>query len=162
VIPSVITEISAQLKDASKIVVLGIGSKLRCDDAAGVLVGKALLEQKAKTPLPNLEVIEGNTAPENFTGVIRRLAPSHLVLVDSADMREPPGTIKLIKKEEMDGYSFSTHALPIKVMIDYLLQSLRFKLLIIGIQPKILGFGDTVSDEVRKAAGEVVRAILTT
>ena len=53
--------------------------------------------------------------------------------------------------------------LPIKMTIDYLLESLKCEITIIGIQPKSLEFGETVSEEVKKSAkqiADVIRQIL--
>jgi Ni,Fe-hydrogenase maturation factor len=45
--------------------------------------------------------------------------------------------------------------LPIKMTIDYLLESLKCEITIIGIQPKSLEFGETVSEEVKKATKQI-------
>ena len=60
-----------ELKGASKIVVLGVGSELRGDDIAGILAAENL---KGKTS-DKLQVLIGGTAPENLTGEIKKLKP---------------------------------------------------------------------------------------
>jgi hydrogenase 3 maturation protease len=145
-----------KLKGASKIVLLAVGSELRGDDAAGLLVAEELQNHK----LPNLEVLIGGTAPENLTGEIKRLKPSHLVIVDAAEMNEAPGTIKLVLPEEIGGFSFSTHSLPLKVMVDFIRQDWPCEVLIIAIQPANLSFGAQVSGAVRRAARQVCDLML--
>lgn len=140
-----------KLKDAAKVVLLAVGSELRGDDAAGLLVA----EELQKHQIPNLDILIGGTAPENLTGEIKRLKPSHLVIVDAAEMNEPPGTIKLVSPEEIGGFSFSTHSLPLKVMIDFIQRDWPCEVLIIAIQPANLSFGAQVSDAVRRAARQV-------
>jgi hydrogenase 3 maturation protease len=145
------TQLKKKLKDAKKIAVLGIGSELRADDAAGLLVAEELKKIKNL----KLKVFLGSTAPENFTGEIIKFKPTHILIVDSVDADQKPGFILLINPDEVGGVSFSTHMLPVKMMVDYLLASLECEIIIIGIQPKILSFGETVSKEVKKSTRQV-------
>jgi hydrogenase 3 maturation protease len=148
------TALKIKLKGAQRTVLLGVGSELRGDDIAGLLIAEALKDN------PALTVINGGTAPENFTGEIKKIQPTHLIIVDSAEMQKEPGFVKLIDVEEVSGYSFSTHSLPMKVMTDYLLKYFPCEIIIIGIQPKSLGFGEEPSQAVKAAAREVAGAIL--
>lgn len=153
------TTLKKKLKDAKKIAVLGIGSELRADDVAGLLVA----EELKKTKNLKLKVFIGSTAPENLTGEIIKYKPTHIIIVDSVDTDQKPGFILLISPEEVGGVSFSSHMLPVKMIVDYLLESLKCEIIIIGIQPKILAFGKTISKEVKKSAkqvSDVIRQIL--
>jgi hydrogenase 3 maturation protease len=125
---------------------------LRGDDAAGILASQQL---KALN-LPGMTVLLGETAPENLTGEIKRLNPSHLILVDCAEMGAKPGEIKLIQPQQVAGYSFGTHSLPLSILVDYLLEHFPCKVLIIGIQPKNLNFNAPVSEEVQAAVKRLV------
>jgi hydrogenase 3 maturation protease len=147
-------DLSQRLRGAKKIVVLGVGSELRGDDAAGLLVADRLKGSK-------LNVISGGTAPENFTGEIKKLKPSHLIIVDAAQIKSPPGTIKLINLEEIGGYSFSTHALPLKVLAEFILNAITCDIIIIAIQPRTLEFGAAPSPEVEAAAKLIGDVILS-
>jgi hydrogenase 3 maturation protease len=153
------TQLKKKLKDAKKIAVLGIGSELRADDAAGLLVAEELKKIKNL----KLKVFLGSTAPENFTGEIIKYKPTHVIIVDSVDTDKKPGFILLIDPVDVGGISFSTHMLPVKMLVDYLLASLKCEIIIIGIQPKILSFGEIVSEEVKESArqvSDVIRQIL--
>ena len=135
-----------------KIFILGIGSEFKADDAAGVVLAKNLLDRcsnKNSKFQSRLMIIDGSTAPENYTGDIKKFAPTHLVLVDAAEMGTAPGTAKLIPSNKIGGVSFSTHVLPIAVMINYLNQSVKFETVIIGVEPKDLEFGKEMSTEVK-------------
>ncbi|HTY12980.1 MAG TPA: hydrogenase maturation peptidase HycI [Candidatus Omnitrophota bacterium] len=131
-----------------------MGSDLRGDDAAGML-----LAQKIEEACPYVKVIYGGTAPENFTGEIKKAKPDLLVIADSAEMNEPPGTVRLITPEEVGGYTFSTHALPLKVMIDFIRHDITCEVEIIAIQPATLKFGDPVSPAVADAVDELAEEI---
>lgn len=153
--PDLKTTLKKKLAKAARIVLVGVGSELRGDDAAGLLVAEQL-----QTPDSRLITLNGGTAPENLTGEIKRLKPSHLIIVDSADFKAEPGTVKIFEPEMIGGHSFSTHSAPLKMMIDYLLSDLSFVPIVIGIQPKSLDFGAAVSPEVRAAVGTVAAEIL--
>lgn len=150
-------ELKKRLARASKIVLLAVGSDLRGDDAAGLLVAAKLKAQASD----KFHILIGGTAPENLTGEIKRLKPSHLIIVDAADMKAAPGTVQVISHEEIGGYSFSTHALPLKVMIDFILADHQCEVLIITIQPKDVSFGAPVSAKVRAAARKTAELIGT-
>ena len=189
--------------------VLAVGSPLRGDDAAGLLVARHLRELldgaqsppasggtlkpavglgvsqdhplTGKNPLEGathdhdprdhepaqitqhnvrgipVTIILGETAPENFTGEIKRLAPSHVVLVDAADFGRAPGEIDLLDPADADNPSMSTHALPVRVMIDYLRRFIDCRFLILGVQPAVRGFGKPVTPAVAAAAEYLAR-----
>ena len=148
------------LDGARKIAVLGVGSDLRADDVAGMLVAEKLHKRCTKNGSnPLLEVFLGATAPENLTGEIKRFSPSHLIIVDAADTGAEPGTINVIPPENVAGISFSTHQMPLKLMVDYLNQSFECKIMIIGIQPGVLKFGQSPSKEVLKSVAQVTAAL---
>jgi len=144
-----------KIKNSQKITVLGIGSELRGDDVAGVRVAQKLIDQCSQDCQKDilnsrLQVLFGYTAPENFTDEIRKFSPSHIIMIDSAEMGEEPGTAKFIAPQEIQGTTFSTHSLPLSVLVDYLHQSLPCEILVIGIEPKQMDFGSKISREVRK------------
>jgi hydrogenase 3 maturation protease len=153
--PNLKTLLKKKLNGAKKIAVLGVGSALRNDDTAGLLVA----EELKKIKNPRFKVFFGSTAPENLTGEIIKYKPTHIVIVDSVDTDQKPGSILLINPQEVDGVSFSTHMLPVKMIVDYFLESLKCEIIIIGIQPKSLEFGETVSDEVKKSTKQIAYAM---
>jgi hydrogenase 3 maturation protease len=152
------------LDPAEKVALLGIGSDLRGDDAAGVLVAQSLSKQhrgkKLKKPF---KVFIGGTAPENLTGEIRKYGPTHLIIVDAADLGLKKGTVRFIDPKETGGFSSSTHKMPMKIFVDYLTHSLGCEVVIIGIQPGGLDFNTPPSQEVKKSvkyvSSEIVKAI---
>lgn len=148
-----LSELKNMLHGAKKIAVLGVGSELRSDDAAGMLVAKNL---SAK----NIDVFLGGTAPENFTGAIKRIKPTHVIIIDCADMKKEPGAVLLIEPAQVSGVSFSTHTLPLNILADYLIKDINCEVIIIGIQPKSIEFKEGVSKEVAKAIKDLT-TILT-
>jgi hydrogenase 3 maturation protease len=146
------------LAGATRLAVLGVGSALRSDDAVGLLVARSL--ERAFPRAPGLLVLEGCSAPENFTGPIIGDQPSHLVVVDSAELEAPPGTVKLFPIESIGGVCSNTHSLPLSVIFDYIQSNWPCEILVVGIQPKSLEFDGRVSREVRKASRIVARSLM--
>ena len=147
-----------QLSNAKIIALLGVGSELRQDDVCGMLVAEAL-KKSCRLQRKKFRVFFGATAPENLTGEIKKLKPSHVIIVDAADTGKKAGSITLIKPQEATGISFSTHQLPLSIMVEYLIQSIACEVIIIGIQPKTTKFGSGISGEVKKSVGVLSRAI---
>jgi hydrogenase 3 maturation protease len=134
------------LINAERVALLGVGSELRGDDAAGVLVAGEFRGESAK-----FKVFIGGTAPENLTGEIKKFNPTHLIIVDSAEMSKPAGTVQLFEPEDIAGVSFCTHQLPLTILAGYIKESIGCKVLVIGIQPKKINFSAGLSREVQKS-----------
>ena len=150
-----------RLFGAKKVVLLGIGSELMGDDAAGIIIAEKLNKAfKASKTSKKFKALLGSTAPENFTGEIKKFKPSHLVIVDCADMKCKPGEAVILDPDKITGISFSTHRLPISIMMRYLSHFVKCELVVIGIQPKSLKFGQKPSKEVAAAINSVSEAIL--
>jgi hydrogenase 3 maturation protease len=158
--PDLLRLLEADLRGAKRIAILSVGSDLRADDAAGPLMAGHLAPLETKPAFRNrLKIILGGNAPENFTGVIREFSPDHIIVLDAADSGKRPGTIFSIRPDEVGGLSFSTHQLPLKLMIQYLQESMTCAVTIVGIQPGSLDFGGPVSAAVRKSATRAATAL---
>jgi hydrogenase 3 maturation protease len=148
-----------KLESAARIAIVGVGSELRGDDAAGILVIARLTAGRLKSKKRKFSFFIGATAPENLTGEIKKFKPSHIVIIDSADFKKKPGQIKFIEREDFSGASFCTHKLPLKIMIEYLAKSLGCETIVIGIQPKSLSFCSSPTKPVVTAIKQVSAAL---
>jgi hydrogenase 3 maturation protease len=146
----------------TKILFLGIGNDMLGDDAIGPVTVNRLSELfKGRT---DILVINGGTVPENYTGIIRRENPSHLIFIDAVEMGKEPGHIRLVEKDEIANYSISTHAMPISFLIKYLESSVDAQIILIGIQPKNMDMTQStlkkvISSEVEKSIEEIVETL---
>jgi len=126
-------QLRAELTGTEKLAILGIGSILCGDDAAGMLLVERLeqiLPKDGRTLL-----MGGSTAPENFIGVIKNYAPDTLVVVDAAYIGGELGEIGFIDRANIEAAGFSTHMLPFPVLLDYLEKETHCNIIILGIQP---------------------------
>ena len=142
------------LAGAQRTAVLGCGSILRGDDAAGCRIAERLSGLSG-----NSRAFCGSSAPENLTGEIKRFRPDTLLVIDAAGMGQPPGTIAIIPPEDVTGATFSTHMLPLKVMLDYLRRETGCRICLFGIQAASLESGTEMTQEVAAAADEVASVL---
>jgi hydrogenase 3 maturation protease len=133
----------------SRVAIVGVGNTMRGDDGAGILVVRALAERLKGAP--DMLLIDGSTAPENFTGPLRRFRPDLVIEIDAAHLEQPPGTVAWVDWRDADGMSASTHTLPPSVLARFLTTDLGCEMLLLGIQPATLEMGCGLSPEVAVA-----------
>lgn len=152
------------LARCSKIAVIGIGNELNGDDAAGLLAARALKEQlsrrSASESAPSLVVYEAGPAPENFTGPLRRFHPDLVLMIDAAEMGEPPGTVLWFDWREVQGGAGSTHTLSPSILSRFLVEELCCRVILVGVQPAQIEFGTGLSETVERAVAGVVKEII--
>ena len=142
-----------------RVALLGIGHELCGDDAVGVQIAEML-----QTRLPadkSLLAIEAGPAPENFTSLLRRYKPDLVLLVDSALMREKPGTVRWLDPHQAEGFSASTHTLPLNILLTYLNFELGCAVSLIGIQPDQTFADAPLTPRVQAAAEQVAAGVLS-
>jgi hydrogenase maturation protease HycI len=138
---------------------MGMGSELRGDDAAGVMVVRRLKLGLGAVQGRRWLVLDAGAAPENFTGAVRRFKPDLLVLVDAAQLGREPGTTCWVPWRETGGLGAGTHTLPVHVLGDYLKAELQCELGLIGIQPAQNDLGAPLSRPVQRAVREIARVL---
>lgn len=144
------------LRHMKHLVVLGMGNELRGDDAVGLVVVRDL----KKFSGANLSVFDGQTAPEIFIKPICELKPSHVLIVDAAELKEKPGTWRLLSKAEIDTGLFTTHMIPATDIAKEIEQRCDAQVGFLGIQPKSRNVSLSLSDECNGAAKNVAAEII--
>jgi hydrogenase maturation protease HycI len=147
------------LDGAQRLAIVGVGSTLRGDDAAGMCVVERLAGEYPEESNPRLLFCPGETAPENFSGKIRAFNPTHLLLIDAADIGLAPGEIVEIAPEKVGGPGFLSHMLPLKVLVTYLAGDTGTKALLLGIQYQSLEFDGPLTPEVASAVDNLCDAL---
>ncbi len=137
---------------------MGVGSDLRGDDVAGVLVARRLAAWAKRAGCDRLAAFMGGAAPENFTGEIVRFEPDLVALVDAAHLGQEPGAVALIPPESVGGMAFSTHMLPVPIFLDYVAARTGARSLVLGIDIVRKDVLAPVSPPVELAVRRVVRA----
>lgn len=145
------------IDDHGKIMLICIGNDMRGDDGIGPLVAGELEELSEENT--DIIVINTGTVPENYTGLIRKVQPSHIIFIDAVEMKMAPGDIKLVQKDEIANYSISTHAMPLSFMIKYIETFTDASVLLIGIQPKNMELYEDISDEVKIGSEKLTKIL---
>lgn len=163
--------IRALVAGARRLVIAGVGSDVRNDDAIGSLVARDVItglhrEASARGIIParivenelielrNVLIIDTCVVPEQFITTIHEFNPDLVIILDAAVMagETMPGDIFFVNESELDGTTFSTHTLPLRQFIE-VLQALgtaaTFR--IVGIQPANLDHGEVLSPAVTDA-----------
>lgn len=150
-------DLLSMLKDARRVAIIGIGSDLRADDAAGVEVVRSLRRHLTS---PNVLLIDGGVAPENFTAQIKKFRPSHVIMIDATDLGLKPGTASIVDLNTITGPSIFSHRLPLSIFADYLRAHDEAKIILIGIQPANARIGAAMSKQVKKSVDTTSAVIL--
>ena len=137
------------LNQRSAILFVGIGNRLKSDDAVGIYICDNLLSTKGKQKL----IVESGI--EKYVGKINDLSPEILVLVDCTDFNKEPGYLNLFTVDKIQDNSLHTHTISLGRISEFF----EMKTYILGIQPEFVGFGEEISQVVKDKADEVVAFI---
>jgi len=128
-----------------KVVILGIGNTLRNDDGIG-----SLLVQRLKNKVPYI-VYDSGPSPENYLGKIIKDKPDNIVIIDAVDFAGRPGEFRILEGNDIETINFfSTHDASISLAINYLQREIAVDIIVLGIQPKNLDFGEILSPEAQE------------
>ncbi|MCS7368561.1 MAG: hydrogenase maturation peptidase HycI [archaeon GBS-70-058] len=160
----IVAGINRFLEGFKKAVIMGIGNELRGDDAAGLKVIELLNEKIKKWDYADnfglIMLLNCGMVPENFLGKIEAFSPSHIIIIDAVEMSKPPGTIGIFRREDLlHSTTISTHNISPEILFAYFEEIVGAKVLLVGIQPKILDFYEGLSQEVYKSVELIANVI---
>jgi len=124
---------------------MGIGNTLRGDDGFGVFLVKSL--ESGRLP-DHLGLFVCEMTPENFVGPLTEFEPDTIVMVDAAELSEPPGSVRLINAQEIAESGMTTHNLSLRLLARMLESATNATVVLLAVQPKIVSFGTELSPEV--------------
>ncbi len=153
--PDLRNDLSRRFK--GHVLLIGAGNTLRGDDAAGPAI-LALLEGNVSASL--LDVGE---VPESYLSRILAAEADTIVLIDAADFGGAPGDLAILETEDAAGRCVSTHQMPMDLFFRYLGENSHAEMLVLGIQPAQIGFGEEMSPEVADsvhALADILRDLL--
>jgi hydrogenase maturation protease HycI len=132
---------------------IGVGNTLMGDDAAGVLLARRLA---GLLPKERFLVLEGGLAPENCVGKLREFCPNLVFLLDVVLGLGSAGTIHWLYHDKTDGFSASSHSLPLSILAAYLQAEYGCDVFVLAITAKSLEPDAALSQAVEKAADEIL------
>ena len=143
------------LTDYEKLIILGVGNELKCDDGVGPYIIKKLQAEDIED-MDKLLFINAETVPENFTGKLRKENPSHIIIVDACLMGGEPGDVKIVDKYDFANIGISTHSMSLSYFVKYLERDNDFKIIFVGIEPESMDFSEKLTENVEKSAYEFI------
>ena len=145
------------LKDIlkGKVVILCIGNIERGDDGLGPYLASMI---NGKVPY---EVIDAGTVPENWTGVITKLNPDTVIMVDAVDFEGKPGEMRIFSGEDIRSGKISTHDVSLKLLTEYLKESVKADIYVLGIKPQSNRLGEGLSPCIKTSLDSLVGMLLS-
>jgi len=139
--------------------VLGFGNVLLGDDGAGVRVIERLRTQCAAA---ECECIDGGTISFNLLPYVE--TAHAMLVVDAAELRQPPGTVVLFEGSAMDEFLHgvrrrTVHEIGLMDLLDMarLEGCLPPRRALLCVQPGTIGWNESLSAPVAAAVPEAVR-----
>ena len=117
-------------------------------------VNESMIERLEKTFL-----INGGSVPENFTGLIKKIDPSHMILIDASLMNREAGEINIVNKDNIADISISTHSMSLAYLIKYLQLEKEYNILFIGIEPEIMDLSFELSPKIKNSSDALVKLL---
>ena len=152
--------IGAALRNAHKIVILGVGNAAKGDDGAGIAAAAALSKRLSPAQKRRVRVILGGAAPEDYTGKIRTVRPGLVLILDSALGSLKPGSLFLVAPENISDDGVTTHQISLRWLVRYIEESIECPVLVLGIQPKTMEFGEKLSKAAELGVSRAVEFLL--
>ena len=137
-------EFKKKIRDLLKgrTVYMGMGNILRGDDGIGPKLVEVLWKKGARA-------VDAGTVPENYIGSVKRLEPDIIVMIDAVHLGKEPGSVELLKRDEiLENSGFSTHSLSPVLVMERLESETGAAVFMLAIQPGTLEFGDPLSPAV--------------
>jgi len=143
------TSLHEWLTDSNRVVIAGIGNPERADDNVGPKIVQRL---KSKVRCGVL-LLECETVPESYLLDIEEYQPTHVLLIDAAQIGLEPGDSRLMDAAGLASFSpVSSHALPLRVFCEYLKKAVNPKIALLLVEPQSLEYRKGLTPKVDAAS----------
>ena len=126
--------------------VMSIGNPIKSDDNVGNVVLDMIDVDAIK--------IRAETMPENF--IERMKGCDTIIIIDALEFGGRKGEVRLFDISDVEDRLMSTHSVPISLFKKFLPKA---KILVIGIQPKSLEFGDELSENLKNNLESIAKNV---
>jgi len=148
-----IAKLSDLLK-GKKVAIVGVGNRLRGDDGVGSVIAEQLQSLVGEKVL----IIDAETVPENYLGVLLDAKPEIVLFVDAVDFGGEVGNWTLVPLSVLADKIPSTHTVSLK-LLGQILESNGIESWLLAIQPNQFGFGLAMSEPVASTAQSLVKIL---
>jgi len=134
-------------------VIVGIGNRLRGDDAFGPVL-LDVLRGRVRWPL-----VDAGDAPENYTGAVLALNPKAVLLVDAARWGAAPGSLGVFSPRELGSGGVSTHSASLRLFSSVVEERCGCSVMVLAAEPETTAFGMALSGRMRQAVAAVASCL---
>jgi len=138
-----------------KVLILGIGNRMRGDDGVGSILAERLGKRKLGIP-----IIDAADVPENYLGPIEGSGADLVLVLDAADLGASPGDLSLIEMDQLMQMGVSTHAANLSLIFQVFPASQRPDALLLAIQPEQMELWQGLSPNVEIAIKGLERLLV--
>ncbi len=143
----------------SKVVIIGVGNLLLMDEGIGIHV----INELEKNKLPeSVDVYDGGTGGFKLIDIMHEA--KRVIFIDAVETGKAPGTITTFKSEDVRSmypkkkYSLhDTDLLEVIKMVELLEHPPEIE--IMGVQPKTINYGTTLSRELTDSIPDIINTI---
>ncbi len=147
------------MNDNNKVIVIGIGNLLLMDEGIGVHT----INELEKHDLPkSIEIYDGGTGGFKLIDLMHGAA--RVIFIDAVETGKIPGTVTTFKSEDVHSiyhkkkYSLhDTDLMEVIKMTELLDDQPRIE--IVGIQPKTISYGTTLSKELTDSMSNIINTV---
>lgn len=134
-----------------RMVLVGVGNRLRGDDAFGPLLVGRLRE---KVPWA---VLDAGETPESYVGRIASFRPQNVLLLDALRHGAAPGSIGFFPSDAIPFQGISTHAISLRLFAELLALRAGCSVALLGVEPRGTALGAPLSAEMAESLERVVQ-----
>lgn len=136
-----------------RFLIMGIGNRLRGDDAIGPL----LIDRLQGKVIADL--LDAGDVPENYLGVIESARPETILVADAVDFGAQPGEVALFSLDQLSNITVSTHNASLQLLFKALQLDPPPDVLLLAVQPADIIFGEPLSLPVMETLNMLARIL---
>ncbi len=144
-----------------KLIIFCVGNDLRGDDGIGQMIYQRLRAQFRN----NILLYNVGGSLENFLPVLSKKSVTHCLIIDAiefGDNEVPAGAIGFFKPSDLKNnqVTFSTHFIPMRIIVDHMKKESGAVIRILGVQPKTIDFDAEMSYEALNAIEKIITFLI--
>ena len=140
--------------EGKRILLIGVGNRLRGDDAVGPLLIERLQGQV------DIPLLDAGDVPENYLGPIEDSGAKLVLIVDAVEMGANVGDTAIFDIEQVLGMSVSTHTANLGLLFKVIPPERRPQVIMLGIQPGNMELGQGLTVPVHKTLEGLVELFM--
>jgi len=136
-----------------RLLIMGIGNRLRGDDAVGSLLIDRLQGRVGA------QLLDAGDVPENYLGAIESARPGIILVADAVDFGGRPGEVTLLGLDQLSKANLTTHSSSLHLAFKALQLEPFPEIMVVAVQPENLDFGRGLSPPVTETLEALVHIL---